>query len=160
MSGWLSWSSIWSLVSAQIMISRSWDQPCVRLQCLRFSQSRCPPCSCSFSLSPRKRQDKNKQNQKPKTNKKTKRRAAELTFPLKLAGLKVSRWEQADFVLKLRIIKNKGEWTKHRQRREHHPVWILQIIRNPWIQVRKAIKLSWFKSTELGTRSKVILTAL
>lgn len=36
----------------------------------------------------------------------------------------------------------------------------ISIIRSLWIQVRKAIKLSWFKDTALGTRTKVILVAL
>lgn len=34
------------------------------------------------------------------------------------------------------------------------------IIRSLWIQVRKAIKLSWFKDPELATRKKVIEIAL
>lgn len=34
------------------------------------------------------------------------------------------------------------------------------IIRSLWIQVRKAIKLSWFKDTKLATRKKVIEIAL
>lgn len=51
---------------------------------------------------------------------------------------------------------NKG----HRKGSGYHPRSTLQIIRSPWSQVKEAVKLSWFKDTELETRKKVILIAL